>query len=100
MSVPFCLREQIKEVRAMMQSSFIAKVEKSMRYAQERDRVCFSSLAATFKGDHGTYRVEYREGNWRCTCSNFLRNGFCSHTMALQRILEGMVPAEASQAVA
>lgn len=84
----------------MMQSSFIAKVEKSMRYAREKDRVCLSSLTATFKGDHDTYNVQLRDGNWRCTCGNFLRHGFCSHTMALQRILDGMVPVEATQAVA
>jgi hypothetical protein len=76
-----------------MHSSLISKVEKAKRYAQERDRITFSSFKTTFRGEHNTYQLSYDSGQWLCGCPFFQTHGFCSHTMALQRILEGMLPA-------
>ena len=78
----------------MMQSSLIGKVEKARRYALEKNRVSFSTFTASFKGDHDSYSVAYDQGKWRCTCHSFAQFGLCSHTMALQKILEGMIPVE------
>jgi len=78
-----------------MYSSLIGKIEKAKRYAQDRDRVTFNSFSANFRGDNDTHLVEYKEGQWSCTCYFFSIHGLCSHTMALQRMLEGMVPKEA-----
>ena len=75
-----------------MQSSVIGKIEKARRYAQEKDRVTFTSFIANFKGEHDDHLVEYSAENWACSCPFFAGHGFCSHSMALQRMLEGMLP--------
>ena len=71
-----------------MNSSFIGKVDKARRYAEEKDRVSITTFKATFQGNHGTYEVEFDGGNWRCECLFFWNHGTCSHIMALQRILD------------
>lgn len=78
-----------------MQSSLIGKIEKSKRYAQERERVAFSELKVKFKGDSNDHSVEYKDNQWHCTCQFFHVHGLCSHTMAMGRILGEMLPAEA-----
>jgi hypothetical protein len=79
-----------------MYSSLIGKIQKAKRYAEERERVTLSSLTATFRGDHNSYQISFREGKWLCSCSFFSAHSLCSHTMALQRILEGMIPNDAA----
>lgn len=76
----------------VMRSSLIGKIEKAKRYAQERDRVKFLRFSVSFQGEHNKYSVEYEEGKWQCTCPFFSGHGICSHTMALEKILEGMLP--------
>ncbi|MBF8266498.1 MAG: hypothetical protein HW388_6 [Dehalococcoidia bacterium] len=75
-----------------MQSSVIGKIEKARKYAQEKGRVTFTSFTADFKGENDDHRVEYNSQKWACSCSFFTGHGFCSHSMALQRMLEGMIP--------
>ena len=79
----------------MYASSLISKVEKARRYAAERDRISFSSFQVSFRGDNNTHTVQYDAGNWKCTCSFFPSHGTCSHTMAMERVLEGMLTKEA-----
>jgi hypothetical protein len=79
----------------MMQSSLIGKIEKAKRYAQEKDRVTFNALEAKFRGENSDYNTGYKDGKWHCTCSFFSKWGMCSHTMAMEKILEGMLPPEA-----
>ena len=74
-----------------MQSSVIGKIDKARRYAQERERVNITTLAATFQGDHRDHQLGYEDGKWSCSCSFFPDHGMCSHTLALQRILEPML---------
>jgi len=76
----------------MMQSSLIGKIEKAKRYALETDRISFTELAVTFRGNHDDYSIELSDGKWRCSCDFFSMWGTCSHTMALERILGGMLP--------
>ncbi len=78
-----------------MQSSLIGKIEKARRYAQEPDRVTFSDFSVKFRGENDTYTTDYKSGKWRCTCNFFSSWGICSHTMALQKILDNMLPPEA-----
>jgi len=78
-----------------MQSSLIGKIEKAHRYAQERERITFSDFMASFRGEHDTYDLSYKQGQWHCSCSFFSKWGLCSHTMALQKILSEMLPEEA-----
>lgn len=78
-----------------MQSSLIGKIEKAKRYARETDRVTFSEFAVKFRGENDTYDTSYKDGKWHCSCHFFLSWGLCSHTMALQKILENMLPSAA-----
>jgi len=78
-----------------MQSSMISKIEKAKRYAEEKNRITFTGLRASFEGEHDTYELSYESGKWHCTCQFFDKWGVCSHCMALQRILAEMLPPEA-----
>ena len=75
-----------------MYSSLIGKVQKSQIYAQEKERVIISDLKATFQGDHDTYELKYEAGSWHCWCKNFVSELFCSHTMAIEKMMEGLAP--------
>ena len=78
-----------------MQSSLIGKIEKAKRYAQETDRITFNELSITFRGENNNYTTEYKSGKWHCSCRFFSSWGMCSHTMALEKILDRMLPEEA-----
>jgi hypothetical protein len=78
-----------------MRSSLIGKIEKAKNYAQEPQRVTFSSLSVDFRGEHNTYKLSYQDGKWQCSCHFFSQWGICSHIMALQQILANMLPKEA-----
>jgi len=78
-----------------MQSSLIGKIEKAKRYAQEKDRVTFSGLSVKFRGENDNYDISYHNNEWHCSCHFFSSWGTCSHTMALERILDNMLPEEA-----
>ena len=74
-----------------MHSSIIGKIDKARKYAEEKDRVNITSLKATFQGNHDTYAVGFESGSWHCECRSFLTREMCSHTMALQRMLDEML---------
>lgn len=78
-----------------MQSSLIGKIEKAKLYAQEKDRVTFSEFSAKFRGENDNYDVRYHDNKWHCSCNFFSNWGTCSHTMALEKILDKMLPEEA-----
>ncbi|MEJ2011264.1 MAG: hypothetical protein P8X64_03445 [Anaerolineales bacterium] len=75
-----------------MDYGMIGKIEKAKRYAEERERIIFEQFRATFDGENNPHTVEYIDGTWRCDCDFFLTRNVCSHTMAMERILEGMLP--------
>lgn len=74
-----------------MDNSLIGKIDKAKRYAQERERFQFNHFEITMDGTNNPHRVTYHEGIWGCDCDFFKSRGRCSHTMALEMILEGMV---------
>ena len=74
-----------------MDSGMISKIQKAKRYAQEPHRVAFESFSVAFTGDHSVYHVRYDQGDWSCECEFFRIRGVCSHTMALERILDPML---------
>ena len=78
-----------------MNSSLIGKIEKAKRYSEERHRLRFKSFEVDLTGDNDSHTVFFDPDGWRCTCNFFAGRGLCSHTMALERILEGMLPREA-----
>lgn len=75
-----------------MYSSVIGKIEKARRYAEEKGRVTFNSFVAEFKGENDDHQLEYQDGKLDCSCLFFTGHSFCSHSMALQRILGDMLP--------
>ena len=75
-----------------MDYGMIGKIEKARRYAEERHRIHFNSFDVTFEGTNSQHTVTHHNGVWTCTCNFFQSRGVCSHTMALERILEGMLP--------
>ena len=74
-----------------MYSSLIGMVEKSHRYAQEKDRVKFSHLSASIRGENDDHQVSLDDGKWYCSCQHFNGGSIWSYTMSLERILGGMV---------
>jgi len=74
-----------------MDSSMIGKIVKAKQYAEEPERISINGLRATVRGKHSDHVVTYSEQGWGCTCGFFRQRGVCSHTMAMERILEGMV---------
>ena len=74
-----------------MDSGIIGKVDKAKRYSNETERVNITNLQADFQGEHDTYKVSYNSGDWDCECLFFSSRGLCSHTMALQRILNKVI---------
>lgn len=76
-----------------MDYGMIGKIEKAKRYATERDRISMDHFSATFDGENNPHTVKYENGQWDCDCDFFMTRGVCSHTMALERILQGMLHA-------
>ena len=79
-----------------MNSSVIGKIEKAKRYAQERGRMRVSALSVDFHGENGDHKITLDGDSWHCTCDFFASYGVCAHSMALERVLEGMLPDTAS----
>lgn len=79
-----------------MNSSLIGKIEKAKRYADEKDRIHVTSLSVHFNGENDEHDITLNEGRWRCTCDFFAGWGVCSHTMALERVFDGMLPKQAT----
>lgn len=75
----------------------IGKIEKAKRYAEERDRFNVQSLKVIVGGANNPHEVLLEDGQWHCDCDFFKTRGRCSHTMALEIILEGMVIEEPVQ---
>lgn len=74
-----------------MDYGLIGKIEKAKRYVEERERIKFTEFTVTFEGENNDHTVHYNDGQWQCSCDFFQTRGRCSHTMALETILEGMV---------
>jgi hypothetical protein len=74
-----------------VQSGMMGKVEKAMRYAHEPDRVAIHRLEATFAGDNGSHTVTLDGEHWNCDCHLFEQAGGCTHTLAVQKMLDPML---------
>jgi hypothetical protein len=72
-------------------SSMIGKVEKAMRYAHEPDRVKLNAFQASFSGDNSSHTVTLDADTWDCVCHLFVSAGVCSHTLAIQKMLDPML---------
>lgn len=77
-----------------MNSSLIGKIDKARRYAQEPERARFQSLHVKFQGGHDIYDVRLDNHEWSCNCHTYESLGTCSHIMAMERLLNSMIPEE------
>ncbi len=70
----------------------VSDIEKAKRYSEELDRMRLISFDVTFAGDNGEHHTSYSEDNgWDCSCDFYKSRGTCCHSMALERILKGMI---------
>ena len=77
-----------------MHSDMIGKIEKARRYAMEPERFRFDALRVTVRGNNGGDHEVVLDGDrWQCACEFFAGHGACAHTIALELVLEGMLPA-------
>ena len=75
-----------------MNSGLIGKIDKAKKYAQERHRMHVARLQVDFDGENENHQVALENAAWKCTCDFFGGWGACAHTMALERVLDGMLP--------
>lgn len=75
-----------------MDYGMIGKIEKAKRYSEQRDRIRIEDLHVTFDGENNPHIVQLQNAAWQCDCGFFQTRGRCSHTMALEIILEDMIP--------
>jgi hypothetical protein len=73
-----------------MDYGMIGKIEKAKKYAAQRDRFRIESFTVTFEGDNNPHTITLMDGAWKCDCDFFQTRKLCSHTMALEKIFEGM----------
>ncbi len=74
-----------------MHSSLIGKIEKAKLYAEEPSRARFNSFEVDFRGGHDVHHVSYDGEEMSCSCRYYAMYKVCSHTMAMQRLLAGML---------
>ena len=74
-----------------MDSGMIGKIQKAKQYAEERDRIEFTQFSVTLRGANHDHQITYDRGEWHCQCNYFVSHGVCSHTMALERVLDVML---------
>ncbi len=83
-----------------MQSSLIGKIQKAKRYSEEPERITITGLVSTFRGGNGDYGVAYSEHEgWSCTCEFSQSWSYCSHTIALEKLLAPMVKTAAAPSI-
>jgi hypothetical protein len=78
-----------------MDYGMIGKIEKAKMYAQERNRIQFESFEVKISGDNNAHNIGYDSGKWHCDCDFFRSRGVCSHTMAMEKVLDEMIPVTA-----
>jgi hypothetical protein len=69
----------------------VRDVEKAKRYSEEKDRVQVHAFDASFEGSNSSHDFNFENGAWDCGCDFFKSRNVCCHTMAMERILQGML---------
>jgi hypothetical protein len=75
----------------------VSDVEKATRYADEKDRIVFESFQVILKGNNSDHKVVYDHGTWNCDSNSFRLRGVSSHTLAMERLLKGMLAEESTE---
>lgn len=71
--------------------NIVSDVKKTKRYSEETYRIKILAFEAAFEGDNHTHTIGYNRGEWDSTSHYFQTHGVGTYTMAMERILEGMV---------
>lgn len=71
--------------------NIVSDVKKSKRYSEEPERITITAFSATFHGDNKDHQITYDDGVWTSTSSFFKAHGVGAYTMAMERMLQGMV---------
>ena len=69
----------------------VSDVEKASRYAEEKDRVRINAFRVVIRGNNSDHTVSYDRGIWHCDSNSFRLRGVSSHTIAMERLLRGML---------
>ncbi len=76
----------------MIDSGMIHKIHKAKEYASQPDRIKFQSFKVELDGKNDGHTVGYENHEWSCDCRYFKAHNYCSHTMAMERVLDVMLP--------
>jgi hypothetical protein len=95
----FVVSRHRKEVTTM-DSGMIGKLAKAHRYADEPERFRIARLEVAVHGDNSDHTVTLADARWHCDCEFFVTHRACAHTMALERVLNAMLPQSVRAAVA
>ena len=71
--------------------NIVSDVKKSKQYSEEDGHITIQAFNATFHGDNKDHQITYDDGTWTSTSSFFQTHGVGAYTMAMERILQGMV---------
>ncbi len=71
---------------------YAGKIAKAKRYAEERERFRFNQFSVAFNGDNNPHQVSFDNGAFHCDCEFFIMHRWCSHTRALEIVLDKMLP--------
>ena len=71
----------------------VSDVEKARCYAEEPNRIQFNAFEVGFQGENSVHNTSFHSDSWNCDCTFFASRGVCCHTMAMERVLKGMVTA-------
>lgn len=74
-----------------MDYAMVNKMEKAKAYAKDRERFTIQKFECSVNGANSAHLVSYDDGKWNCDCEFFQARGRCSHSMALEILLEDMV---------
>lgn len=75
----------------------VSDVEKAKRYAEEPDRIQVTGFEVAIRGDNSEHYTTYNtQTGFHCDCSFFASRDVCCHTMAMERVLKGMIPASST----
>lgn len=80
-----------------MDNAMISRIEKAKRYAEQPERFQFQTFKVTIRGNNSTHWVTYDHGTLASDYDYFVKHGYSQHTMALERILQGMIVSPAQQ---
>lgn len=76
----------------------VSDVDKAHRYAEETDRLHFTAFDVVFAGDNDEHHTSYTDHAMHCNCSFFASRGVCCHSMALEKLLKGMITSATPEA--